>query len=584
MSDAPRESSAADKSEPQPSALSNAAPLLAFVAVLSLAAAAYFVRCGDVPSASGDEGNWMALGHRLLHGLPVRLGPDARFVTTAFARLISWAFRIRGDVTIGAARAVLGVSLIAGYVALFVVAWRMRARAVGVAIVALVALHPWTVWWSRSAVAPYAISLVIAMLGPLAWVHAITKYREAERGPGEPPREPAFVRHLGLIVAGQVLVSGLHFSPFSLIALVSCALYALVSRDGRQALRTPGPWLALLGVFLHALPIASDVRTVVNQARPSPRFADFSRRAQNLVRSIIDGFSGEQTLRDYVGDNAYMTLGLSPTRVIAVAVLLGALVLALYRARREDPAASPSANALRRFAPLYFVCSLVLLPLILAPARDWWLATIDSERYLFVLLAPAALLVGSTLVRAPRAGAVLAAALCAYFAFGPNRRAAQYFWNGGGPDHGYFSAHRGGGYRGYKVLAGPRSLTTAIYRACRDESRGEPMSIAFNDYAFHPIRVLIRVKPDHNLNSVYLRDTALERGRRLCIPVWPEVMFTNGHIPGFAVQQNRWTRDYVLRRMDDSRRIAAWSQPNGFPLVEVYVGRVSAAEAGHRPE
>lgn len=579
MTEAPRESSAADgtASSSSSSALSFVAPLLSFAAVFALAAAAYFVRNGDVPSASGDEGNWMSMGHRLLHGLPTRLGPDARFVTTAFARLISWAYRLAGDVTIGAARSVLGVSLLVGYVALFALAWRMKARAVGAAIVAVVALHPWTVWWSRSVVAPYAISLVIAMLGPLAWVHAITKY-------GEPSREPAYLRHLWLVLAGQVLVSGMHFSPFSLIALTACALFTLGSRDGRRALATPGPWLALLGVFLHALPIIADARTVVNQARPSPRFVDFERRAQNLVRSIVDGFSGEQTLRDYVGDNAYMTLDASPTRVIAVATLAFALGLSLYRARREDPGASRSANALRRFAPLYFVSALVLLPMILAPARDWWLATIDSERYLFVILAPAALLLGSTLVRLPRAGAVLTAALCAYFALGPNRRAAQYFWHGGGPDHGYFSAHRGGGYRGYKVLSGPSSLTTAIYRACRDESRGEPMSIAFNDYAFHPIRVLIRVKPDHNLNSVYLRDASLDRGRRLCVPVWPEVMFTNGHIPGHAVQQNRWTRDYVLRRMDESRRIAAWSQPNGFPLVEVYVGRVSAAEAGHRPE
>jgi len=575
------EASAAEATATRSSAavLRAALPAIAVTVVLAIAAAAYFVRVGDVPSASGDEGNWMAMGHRLLLGLPTRLGPDARFVTLLFARMISWSYRLTGDVTIGAARGVLGASLLLGFCAVFALSWRMKARAVGAAIVAVVALHPWTVWWSRSVVTPYAISLVVALLGPLAWLHALTKYAEPTKGSDETP--PAYKRHLGLVLAGQVLVLGLHFSPFSLVALSSCALWTLAAKDGRRALRTPGPWLALAGVLFHALPILVDVRTVVGQARPSPRLVDFGARAQNLVRSMIDGFSGEQTLRDYVGDNAYMTLGPSPTRMAVLVVLGAALWLALHRG--DDGQASPSAVALRRFAPLYFFLSLLLLPLVLAPARDWWLATIDSERYFFTLLAPAALLVGSMLVRAPRGGAVLAAALCAYFALGPNRRAAQYFWHGGGPDHGYFSAHRGGGYRGYKVLAGPSSVTTAIYRACRDEARGEPMSIAFNDYAFHPIRVLIRVKPDHNLNSVYLRDASLARGRLLCVPLWPEVMFTNGHIPGFAVQQNRWTRDYVTRRMDGSRRIAAWSQPNGFPLVEVYVGRVSEAEAGHSP-
>jgi hypothetical protein len=319
----------------------------------------------------------------------------------------------------------------------------------------------------------------------------------------------------------------------------------------------------------------------VDQARPAPRFVDFERRAQNFVRSIVDGWSGEQTLRDYVGDNAYAPLGFTLARVAALAVLFGALWLALRKAKGED--ASGAAGAVRRFAPLYLLVSLVCFPLVLAPARDWWLATIDSERYFFVLLAPGALLVATTVLRAPRAGAALVAAIAVYFAVGPNLRAARYFWGQGGPDHGYYSAHRGGGYRGYKVLPGPRSLTTALYETCRDAARGERMTIAFNDYAFHPVRVLIRVKPDHNLDSVYVRDAALPQGRLLCVAVWPEAMFTSGHIPGSAVQQNRWMRNYVLARMDEPRRIAAWAQPNGFPLVEVYTGRVSVTEAGQRP-
>ncbi|MFO0562549.1 MAG: hypothetical protein U0269_31320 [Polyangiales bacterium] len=546
--------------------------------LLLFAGFTYFFKVGEVPSASGDEGNWMSMGHRIFLGLPTQLGPDARFVTTAFARMIALAYRV-GGITIGAARSVLGVSVLVGLVGIYAICARMRVRAMGLALCAMIATHPWTVWWSRSVVVPYAIALVLAVLGPIAWVVATSDYRE-----DAPDRRSQWLKHLRLIGAGQLLVAILHFTPFGLLALFACGLWSLVARDGRRSIRTLGPWLALVAALVHSIPIVTGVTTVMNQARPAQRFVDFDQRWRNFARSIIDGFSGEQTLRDYVGDNAYMTLSPTPSRALVVLLLVGASAIALKNRKQTDGDLSESARALRSFAPLYLLVALVGFPLVLAPARDWWLATIDSERYFFALLAPGALLVATISLSYKRAGLALACVLAAYFAVGPNLRAARYFWTQGGPDHGYFTAHRGGGYRGYKVMAGPRSVTTAIYEMCRDAARGEGLTIGFNDYAFHPVRVLIRVKPDHNLNSVYMRDAALARGRRLCIPVWPEAMFASGHIPGSAVQQNRWMRNYVLNRMDESRRIAVWAQPNGAPLLEVYTGRVSEREAGHRPE
>jgi hypothetical protein len=545
--------------------------------LLALAGFAYLFRVGDVPSASGDEGNWMSMGHRILLGLPTRLGPDSRFVTTAFARMISLSFRF-GGVTIGAARATLGVSVLLGLALVYAQSARMKSRSLGLALVSLLALHPWTVWWCRSVVVPYPIALMTAVLGPLAWLHAT----DAHRAPSEDRREAAR-RVFALLLAGQILVCALHMTPFGVIPLLACALWSLASVEGRRSLRTPGPWVALLGVILHALPIAKDAATVVGQAHPGTRLHDFERRASNLVRSMIDGLSGEQTLRDYVGDNAYDPLGATPTRAAVLLALCAALWLALRGERPGDAPRSSSADAVRRFAPMYLLVSLLGLPLVLAPARDWWLATIDSERYLFVLLAPASLLLASAVLRRPRSGTALCTALLLYFALGPNVRAARYFWRGGGPDHGYFSAHRGGGYRGYKVLPGPRSMTVALYRACLEASRGERMTIAVNDYAFHPVRVLIRVNPDHHLDAVYLRDAVLPPGRLLCIAVWPEAMFTRGHIPGFAGEANHWTRAYVRDRLDQARQIASWTQPNGAPLLEIYTGRVRAVAAAPGP-
>jgi hypothetical protein len=546
--------------------------------LLLFAGFSYLFKVGEVPSASGDEGNWMSMGHRILLGRPTQLGPEARFVTTAFARMIALAYRV-GGVSIGTARSVLGVSVLVGLVAIYAICARMGVRAMGLALCAMIATHPWTVWWSRSVVVPYAIALVLAVLGPIAWVVATSAYHQDATD-----CRTQWCKHLCLIGAGQLLVAILHFTPFALLPLTACGWWSLLAKDGRRSIRTPGPWLALIAALVHAMPIVTGITTALNQAHPAPRMVDFDRRWRNFVCSILDGFSGEQTLRDYVGDNAYMTLSPTPSRVLVALLLVGAFAIGWKHRRSRDEALPYAACALRSFAPMYLLVALVGFPFVLAPARDWWLATIDSERYFFALLAPGALLVATISLSYKRSGLALACALTAYFVLGPNLRAARYFWTQGGPDYGYFSAYHGGGYRGYKVMAGPRSVTTAIYETCRDAARGEPMTIGFNDYAFHPVRVLIRVKPDRNLDSVYMRDAVLSRGRLLCVPVWPEEMFVRGHIPGSAVQQNRWMRDYVLHRMDESRRIAVWSQPNGAPLLEIYTGRVSEREAGHKPE
>lgn len=104
---------------------------------------------------------------------------------------------------------------------------------------------------------------------------------------------------------------------------------------------------------------------------------------------------------------------------------MGLIALALARGR--DP--------LRRLAIPHLAAALSALPLLLAPMRQWAHALVDAERYGFVLLAPAALLVASlaaTRLRWIALAAVLALAL------GPTRRGALWFLRGGGPDRGVF--------------------------------------------------------------------------------------------------------------------------------------------------
>lgn len=519
----------------------------------------------------------MSMGLRLHHGLPTRLSADARFVTTAFARMISLFYKLFG-VSIASARSTLGASVLLGLTAIFALTQRLGALRIGLATCALLATHPWTVWWARSVVVPYPIALVLGVLGPIAWIGALQPFYQQTYSTFTGTQK--ITTALKIVLAGQVLVLGFHFTPFALIPLASCALWTLIHRTLRTALKTPGPWLALLLVCAHVLPILSDAATVVQTARPTARFSDFERRQLNFRRSILDGWSGEQTLRDYAGDNAYGPLGYTPSRVITAALLIAAWVVAIKKQSKYfDSNESEPSRALRQYAVFYLPFALIAFPLILAPARDWWLATIDSERYLFALLAPAVLLMAVASSRFSWKGAILIATIATYFVLGPNLRAARYFWYGGGPDHGYFSAHRGGAFRGYKVIAGPRTVTDALYETCLAGAAGRRTTIAFDDYSFHPVRVLIRIKPDHHLDSVYLRDAVLPAGRILCVPVWSHAMFTEGHIPGSAPERNRWVEQYVHERLDNLQTLATWRQPNGYPLITVYMG--SLREAAH---
>ncbi|MDP3276171.1 MAG: hypothetical protein Q8Q09_13310 [Deltaproteobacteria bacterium] len=535
------------------------------LALLTLAAVAYWYAVNDVPSGSGDEGNWMNLGYRLTRGMPIQLPVEARFVTTLFARIIGLSFGLFG-VSLGAARGALGLCVLVGAACVFALCSRMRLRALGLALCAPLLLHPWTVCWSRSVVVPYPISLMLAVLGPLAWLYALhdidlQKHKQKQT--------------LALVLAGQILVFGLHFSPFALVPSAVCGLWLFVHSDGRRALRTPGPWLALAAMLAHAAPIAVNAFAVVGQSQRTDRLRDLSERTRNLARSLMDGLSGEQTVRDYAGDNAHASLGVLPSRVLVVLVLCACIAWLLRVHSRR--ALTGVLGALTRFAPMYLTLSVLLFPWVLAPARDWWLATIDSERYLFVILAPAALLLATTAVTLrAREGIALVSALTLYFALGPNLRIARYFWHGGDVDHGYFSAHSGGGYRGYKVVAGPRSLTTAVLNACHQEAAGRPMVILLDDYAFHPIRVLVRAAPTHQLRVVYLRDATLSEGERVCVPVWPSDMFAPGHVPGSVVTRNERLRAMSVG-LAQSRKIAAFSQPNGRALLDVFVGHLRAS-------
>ena len=164
------------------------------VAALAVALALRLPGIDSTPNPSGDEGNWTWIAWDLHAGRPAALPPDARFVPMTFARLIAAAYGVFGA-SFASARAVLVVGLSLGLVASWALARRLDAPRAAAAVALTLALHPWSVAWSRTVTVPYALSLALAVAGPLAWMDALRT-----RSPWR------------MLLAAQLLGAGLHLS------------------------------------------------------------------------------------------------------------------------------------------------------------------------------------------------------------------------------------------------------------------------------------------------------------------------------------------------------------------------------------
>jgi hypothetical protein len=166
---------------------------------------------GEFPGIAGDEGNWALMADAAARGSWVALPPEAAFVTPLFAWILAPAAWV--SVAWSSLRAV--PVLLVSLACVGVRVWGDEplgprgARAAAI----LLALHPWSVLWSRSISVPYALSLVCATLGPLALRHA---HRRGGRARA--------------VLAWQLVGVGVHFSPLALIPLGLAALWAWRAR------------------------------------------------------------------------------------------------------------------------------------------------------------------------------------------------------------------------------------------------------------------------------------------------------------------------------------------------------------------
>ncbi len=502
---------------------------------------------GSVPNPAHDEGNWLLAAWGLFNGRDVELPPDARFVTRLFAWLIAGSWRLTHP-DFDTARLVNVVGLCAGALAAWSIARRMTMHRTAPVLLALIAAHPWAVWWSRVAVVPYALSLVFALVAPMALVHA----RRA--------RHPLVWR----IVAAQLVALGLHVSPLAVIAPLSFALWSLADPARRRALVSRDMFIAAALAVPTVLPVLTGVLSVATRGttRPSAQFDHLSERAVTYLRTVLGGIAGTSTVRDFAG------LDLSAIAELAVILVV---VAALLAARpRRDETDSP-ARDLASLSWVHLGVSLVGLPLILAPVRQWHLPSVDAERYLFVVLAPAITLVATTAERSRRKG-------IAWFAVAalliPTLSIGRELVAGGSPDRGVYTAQGGGAGRRWKSL----DTRVPVVRAILDEADAlapdHRAVVVIADYVFFPIH-FENTRRRHSVVDASVAPVPERSDRPYLFVRWDDSVFWRGFEPRSMIDDNRRI-DALMRdaRFEAPRLVRTLRTPDGAPLIHLYATRI----------
>ena len=515
----------------------------ALAALVALCLALRLPWLGALPNPSGDEGNWTLFGLDALEGRAPRMSPDARFVSTLFAHLIGFSYRL-GGASFASARAVLVSGLTLCLVASALAARRLGLSRAGLVIAALLAVHPWSVLWSRTVTVAYALALGLGVLGPLLVLLS-------SRG----------ANGLLVVLAGQCLALGIHFTPLALIPIGASLLWVL-SPPQRPQLRRPTLRVSVALASLHLAPVLYGAATVVGQrhVEPSRWFIHLGARLHVYALTVLGGWTGEATLRHFTGE--------AVSRPLEWSLGLAAASLLLLSLR---PAPAPSAaDDLRRFARLHLGLALLGLPLLLASARPWNLPAIDAERYLFAPLAPAILALGALAERRSSRARLLPAAVALYLLCGPTSRAARFFLSGGSPDSGFFTLAGGGGYRGWKVSRERVAVPVLMRREIDRIRAGRPALVVLSDYAMHPLQFANRPGGSwcHDISKSPLPD--LPDTVHVFV-TWSDGLLAPGFGPPEELAHHRELR--ALMRSDrfrSLRRERVFVQPDGSPLVELW--------------
>lgn len=531
-------------------------PLLA---LLAAAAALRLYGLDWLPSPAGDEGNWALYGQRILRGEPAALDANAAFVSLLYAHLIAASMRVVGS-GFFAARLVGTLAVLATVVVAYAVPTRLGSRRAGVALAALVALHPWSVAYSRICSVPYALAFAVGLAGSLLFVAGLRTQRIAP------------------VAVGVLVVSlGAHFSPLTAAAPVACGLFAL-ARPHRWIWRRWPFYAAVAVAALHALPIVRSALVVARQAAPLDQVQHFWQRLGTHLHMITTGLAGEATLRHFTN----LAIDPWPALLLAAPVLGMVAVASTSRARAASP--------LGGFGPLSLLVAMVLTPLILAPGREWDLPANHMDRYLLAVIPGFAMCVASLASLRTRRATAAVVALTAWFAVCDGRLAWAFLVHGG-VDHGETIYDGGSGYRGWLVSDRPQAVAYQIRDEILRSVGPEGAAVLVADRTFIPLTFVME---DSGIPVFDVRRSWIppRRDGRYFMLLWPDEVLSLEHPPTAPrkyLESNQQLRQRLQTRFGRTRLVREFRQRNGAPLLELWFAdqprtqRLSVALRGPEP-
>jgi len=510
---------------------------VAFAFLLAVAAVLRLFGLGWLPSPAGDEGNWTLYALRILHGEPAALAPEASFVSLLYARLIALSMSVLGP-TFTAARLVGATAVLVAIVVVYLVLGWMGSWRAGLAAAAVVAVHPWAVFYARIASVPYGLAFALLLVGPVVFAAGVLRQRMAMVG-------------AGILVTGVAI----HFSPLSLVGAAACGLF-LLHPSHRWVLRRPVTWIAGAITALHVAPVLLGAARVAEAAPDLPQIASFWPHLFGYAHMTGTALMGEATLRHFT--SVAMPAAAATVLLVPLAVLAWLAV------------AGPAPPLLGRFAELYFAAGVVLSPLILAPGRNWFLPANHMDRYLFAVLPGLVLLAGEAAWRNRRVRTAAVVLLLGWLAVCTGR-AAVAFLVGSGVDHGELIFDGGGGYRGWLVSDRPRATMMRIRDTVVREAAGGPATVLVADRVFIP---LVFAMEGTGIPVFDVRRTQVppRRGPYFVV-LWPDAVLSIGHPPTAPpkyVESNRHLRDRMTRLFHRAAMVEAFRQRDGAPLLEIW--------------
>ncbi len=519
-------------------------------------AVVHLVRLDVWPAPAGDEVNWFEMAEDAHAGGSPQLQGIAGFASTLFARLVAVGF-VGGKIDWWHARLPLALSVLILAALSYGVLFRAGRSRAGLFFMAWQLFSPWALVWSRTVSVSYAIMSGLGALGTLVFWIALDEKR-------------ATPRTLGLVIGSQLLMLDLYLSPFACAPLVASALVLLMHPARRSILRSPGPWLSLAFAAVEVFPMARAASGVAGLHGYT--WAQISENAASrsllFLRAIVDGLDGTATLQHFL----WCT---SATPVFSAVILfmarmsvlvIGALVL---RAAVRGAARAEEPWAMR--AVLTVAVALLTTPVLLAPARDWSMPTIDSDRYAFAWSMPAGMLVALVTSRGARLERVLSRAAMLAWVVLPGAALVVMAYLGPGPDCGV-DRDGGGAWRGWRSVAGPKALPDWLAdESMRAAEGGDAVLVIDDFFSLRAVQVSLRLRgarvkllwPEHDAQQ----EPMLPSGR-LLVALWPPSLFPQERPEGTEGPSMR-LREIVEKR--GGRRVAEATAQNGRPVLELWV-------------